>query len=194
MVQEGKVLSGNEFSFPGDLGEILYSKIGFLYRVCLKILLDRDEAEDAVSETLFRAFKKISTFKGESQLETWLYRIATNVCLDLLRRRKASVPLPEESNPLAIRDSQNAEELALSHIIEEEKKKALESLMKRLKPRFRIILTLREVEGLSYEEIASRLNCPLGTVKSMINRAKRDALKIIEEDKELRDLLVRQKG
>jgi RNA polymerase sigma-70 factor (ECF subfamily) len=187
-------LSRNEASSPGDLGEILYSKIGFLYRVCLKILLDRDEAEDAVSETLFRAFKKISTFKGESQLETWLYRIATNVCLDFLRRRKASVPLPEESNPLAIRDSQNAEELALSHILEEEKKKALESLMKRLKPRSRIILTMREVEGLSYEEIASRLNCPLGTVKSMINRAKRDALKIIEEDKELRDLLLRQKG
>lgn len=177
-----------------DLGEILYSKITFLYRVCLRILLDKDEAEEAVAETLFRAVNKFSTFKGEAQLETWLYRIATNVCFDFLRKRKGTVSLPEESNPIAFRDSQDAQELALSHLLEEEKKEAIKTLMGKLKPRSRIILIMREVEGLSYEEIATKLNCPIGTVKSMINRAKKDALKVIEEDKELKDILLRQKG
>lgn len=189
-----KVSNDKQIDSPRDLGEILYSKINFLFRVCLRILLDKDEAEEAVAETLFRAVKKISTFKGEARLETWLYRIATNVCFDFLRRRRVSVSLPEESNPLEDRDSQNAEELALSYLLQEERKKALKILMGKLKPRSRIILIMREVEGLSYEEIATKLNCPLGTVKSMINRAKKDALKIIEEDKELKEILLRQKG
>lgn len=179
---------------PGqELGDILYSRINYLYRVCYRILLNKDEAEEAVAETMYRAVSKFSTFKGESQLETWLYRIATNVCLDFLRRRRTPVPFSEESNPHAERDSQNAEEIALSNLFYEEKSKALNALLDRLKPRLRIVLIMREVEGLSYEDIALKLRCALGTVKSMINRAKKEALRIIEEDEELKAILLRQK-
>lgn len=180
-------------SFSSELGEILISKIDFLYRVCYRILLNREDAEDAVGETLYRALNKYPTFEGKSQLETWLYRIATNVCLDILRRRKTSLSLLEESNPQRDKHFRCAEESALSHLISEEENRALVSLLNKLKPRHRLVLVLREMEGLSYEEIASRLSCSLGTVKSMINRAKKEALKIMQKDEELKSVLLRQK-
>lgn len=190
-----KANSSSESGTPfAEIGKILASEIDFLYRVCYRILLNREDVEDAVAETLYRAVSKFPTFKGESQLETWLYRIATNVCLDILRRRKTSLTFWGESNPQADKDSRSAEEVALSRLIFEERNRALITLLTRLKPRYRLVLVLREMEGLSYEEIASRFSCALGTVKSMLNRAKKEALKIIQEDEELKSILMRQKG
>lgn len=176
-----------------DLGRVIYSKVDYLYRVCYRILLNRDESEEAVAETMFRAVTKFSTFKKEAQLETWLYRIATNVCFDFLRRKKSPISQAKNLDAFQEPDASNAESLALTRLLDEERSFALRALLSKMRPRSQLVLFLREVDGLSYEEIAARLKCALGTVKSMINRAKKEALKIIEQDEELRAILLRQK-
>jgi len=176
---------------PEELGNVLYSQAEFIYNIAYRILLNKDDAEEATSETIFRAYSKISSFHGASELKTWLYRITVNVCLDFLRKRKPTETW-EDAWENIVSDKQNAEDLAFGLLEREEKNEVLKIILDRLKPRSRLIFILREVEGLSYQEIAESLSCRLGTVKSMLSRAKREALLRIEESPELKSFFLRQ--
>lgn len=148
---------------------------------------DRAEVEDVTQEAFIKAFRAIKGFRGESAFYTWLYRIAINTAknyLVALGRRPPSADIEAEEAEasdagIAMRDIATPERQLLA----EEIGRTVERVMAALPEDLRTALTLREIDGLSYEEIAEIMDCPIGTVRSRIFRA-REAI-----DEALRPLL-----
>jgi len=150
---------------------------------------DRREVEDVTQEALIKAYRAIGGFRGESAFYTWLYRIAVNTAKNYLEsqgRRPPGSDVEIESAELidsgeGLRDQATPERQMLTNEIATTVHRVLELLP----PDLRTAITLREIEGMSYEEIAEVMDCPIGTVRSRIFRA-REAI-----DRELRPLLER---
>jgi len=148
---------------------------------------DRAEAEDVAQEAFLRAYRALGGFRGDSAFYTWLYRIAVNTAKNHLESQGRRLPNlnlePESAETLDgsenLREQATPERYLLSDEIAATVHRALEGLPADL----RTAITLREVEGLSYEEIAELMDCPIGTVRSRIFRA-REAI-----DRELKPLL-----
>lgn len=134
-------------------------------------------AEDAAQEAFLRAWTKLPSFRPDSSLRNWLCRIAINAALDVLRRKTEGHSSDEEMQNLIDKNSGPEEVL-----IEKEQAAFLQQAMKSLPEASRTVLVLREYGGLSYEEIASVLDIPIGTVMSRLNYARN----------RLRDMLVAQ--
>jgi RNA polymerase sigma-70 factor (ECF subfamily) len=126
-----------------------------------QILRNRTEAEDVAQEAFLQVFRSIRKFRGDASFSSWLYRIVVNLCMDRRRRRSAvaTVPLDEEQD-----ETPAAERW--------EVRLQVEALLARLSEELRITLLLREVVGLSYEEIARELRIPVGTVRSRLSAAR----------------------
>lgn len=144
--------------------------------LCAATLGDADEAEDAAQETFLKAHRALARFAGGSSIATWLHRIAVNECLDRLRAagRRRSDSLD------ALLDSDST---ALGRILIEpsaamalEDSDLVERLLSKLNPEQRMALTLREVQGFTYEEIAETMDCSLDSVKARIKRARAELL------------------
>jgi RNA polymerase sigma-70 factor (ECF subfamily) len=150
---------------------------------------DRREVEDVTQEALIKAYRAIGGFRGESAFYTWLYRIAVNTAKNYLEsqgRRPPGSDMEIEGAELiesgaGLRDQATPERQMLTNEIATTVHRVLEHLP----PDLRTAITLREIEGMSYEEIAEVMDCPIGTVRSRIFRA-REAI-----DLELRPLLER---
>lgn len=148
---------------------------------------DRAEIEDVTQEAFIKAFRAIKGFRGESAFYTWLYRIAINTAKNYLVALGRRLPIAdieseeaEGIEPAAgLRDANTPERQLLA----EEIGRTVERVMAAMPEDLRTAITLREIDGLSYEEIAEVMDCPIGTVRSRIFRA-REAI-----DKELRPLL-----
>ena len=149
-----------------------------IYNVAYRILGDASEASDAVQETFMKIFKGIKTFRGESGLKTWIYRIAISESLNRQRwwkrwRHHAPVSIddtfPNGARLVEITDSRPTPESACAQMeMEREVQRALSGLSFE----HRVAVVLRDIEGLSYEEIAETLGLSLGTVKSRLWRAR----------------------
>jgi RNA polymerase sigma-70 factor (ECF subfamily) len=144
---------------------------------CLVFLGNKEEADDAAQDVFVKAFKALSGFKGDSSFETWILRIADNHCRDLLRARKVrrteslDALLAEKGDALETlisRSTDAGEALAYSS----QDLELLGRLFSALPLEDREVLALREVEILSYEEIAQKLNCSLDAVKGRLKRAR----------------------
>ena len=152
-----------------------------VFSISFRMLSDREEAMDASQEVFIKVFKALSGFKSESKFSTWLYRITTNVCLDLLRKRKdnsaISFDAEVETEDGEMRLDPVDRTPGVEETIEREELKRLvsEAVMK-LPEIHRTMIILRDFNDLSYSEIASAIDCPEGTIKSRISRA-RKALK-----------------
>jgi RNA polymerase sigma-70 factor (ECF subfamily) len=148
---------------------------------------DPAEAEDIAQETFIKAYRALPSFRGESAFYTWLYRIAANTAKNVLvssRRRMVDYNLdlqdPDDyAAQVLLKDTDTPEGMLLT----EEIRTTVTEAMAQLPDDLREAITLRELEGLSYEEIAEVMDCPVGTVRSRIFRA-REAI-----DKKLRPLL-----
>lgn len=148
---------------------------------------DWSEAQDVAQETFIRAYRALANFRGDSQFYTWLYKIAVNTAknhLVSLGRRPPSGDIDAQDAVQfdagsRLRDTDTPEHELMRQEIERTVAKTVEALPEEL----RMAITLREVDGLSYEEIAEAMACPIGTVRSRIFRA-RDAI-----DQKLRPLL-----
>ncbi len=158
--------------------EIYQKKI---FNLAYRMIGNFDDANDLAQETFIRVFRSIASFKGQSAFSTWIYRITTNVCLDELRKRKnkkemsldAEIQLEDgEMKRQIMSDDPLPDEVAEREEIRSIVSGAIDSLPEDQ----RLVITLRDIQGLSYDEIADVLDCPSGTVKSRINRA-RQALK-----------------
>jgi RNA polymerase sigma-70 factor (ECF subfamily) len=137
---------------------------------------DPEEALDVTQESFIKAYRALANFRGESAFYTWLYRIAINTAKNHLAMR-ARRPLDDEvdleqaeqfENASRLRDVETPEGLALSNELAHVIQSALDELPEEL----RVAITLREFDGLSYEEIATAMECPVGTVRSRIFRAR----------------------
>ena len=148
---------------------------------------DQAECHDIAQDAFVKAYRAINSFRGDSQFYTWLYRITANTAKNYLASRARKTPsysvdvedAEHFEGESGLKEYDNPERLLLTEEIRETIYRAIENLPEDLKS----AITLREFDGLSYEEIAEVMDCPIGTVRSRIFRA-RDAI-----DKELRPLL-----
>jgi RNA polymerase sigma-70 factor, ECF subfamily len=147
-----------------------------IMRLLSRLVRDPSEIEDVAQEAFIRAYRALPGFRGESAFYTWLYRIAINTAKNHLiaaGRRPAVVEAdPEEAEQFdsadALRDVATPDALLLSKEVGEAVNRAID----RLPDDLRTAIVLREIEGLSYEEISAAMNCPIGTVRSRIFRAR----------------------
>ncbi len=147
-----------------------------VYFTCLRMMGNPQDAEDCAQESLLKAWRAFSGFRGDSKPSTWLYTITTRCCLDALKRRRDPVSLDalgEEGWEVA--DEGPSPYLKLE---EAERKRLLQHAIGLLGPEQRAALVLCDLQGLSYQDAADAMNCPIGTVRSRLGRA-RAALKII---------------
>jgi RNA polymerase sigma-70 factor (ECF subfamily) len=162
---------GNRRAF----GDLITRHQDRLYRTLRSVLGSAEDAQDACQETFLTAFQKLHLFGGRSAFYSWLFRIGFNAAINCRRRRRSvasldalrdqSVEVSDRAHPssppegpLEVRETQAAVRQALGELPEE----------------FRTALVLKELEGLKYEEIAELQNCPIGTVRSRIFRARED--------------------
>jgi RNA polymerase sigma-70 factor, ECF subfamily len=154
-----------------------------IYRVALKIVNDPQDAEDVLQETFIKAYRSLPAFEGRSSLSTWLYRIAVNEALMIVRKRKVdAVSLDEEKDsgeeevePVEIADWCCLPERDLLSV---ESRKFLDLAMQSLSPALRAVFVLRDIEGLSVKETADALGLSEPAVKTRLLRAR---LKLREE-------------
>ena len=140
-----------------------------VYALCRRMCRDEDDALEAAQDAFLAVWRGIGSFRADAQFSTWLYRLATNACLDLLRREKkrgGDVSLDDEEARLEARDSAPQPEEAV------ERAETVREALYALPDDYRQVLLLRETEQLSYAEIAEVTGLELGTVKSRINRAR----------------------
>ena len=177
-----KVLQGDVNAFEKLVTE--YEKA--VYAIAQRMTGNPEDAADMTQETFIKAYNSLSSFRGDSKFSVWLYRIANNVCLDFLRskNRRPTVSLSTEDDDgeetqLDIADeSQSPEMLLESSLTRDAVRRGLDSLP----PDYKQILLLREIQGLSYEEIAAALGIESGTVKSRIFRARKRLCTFLIED------------
>jgi len=141
---------------------------GRLYAMAYAVVLDRGTAQDVVQEALIKGFRSLKKFRGDSGFYTWIYRIARNLAIDAIRRRRPEVPY-EDSREVNCASAPERPDASLKR---KELQEMVREAMSQLTPQQRAVLVLREWEGLSYREMAERLNCSLGTVMSRLHYAR----------------------
>lgn len=155
-----------------------------IYFMLLKMVNNKNDAEDLTLEAFGKAFKNLHQYSPSYAFSTWLFKIATNNCIDFLRKRRG-VYVSIETNPengdndqpIRLRSNEPNPEEKLIRI---QKAILMRKIVHRLKPRYRILVELRYFREYSYEEIAKELNLPLGTVKAQLFRAREMLFKMIE--------------
>ena len=176
------VVDGNTNAFEDLVLE--YQKQ--VYHITLKMTGNEEDAFDLSQEAFLKAFRSLSTFRGEAGFGSWLYRMAANLCIDFLRKKKRqggqiiSLDAEEEDRrPTELPDLRYEPQNAL------EKKEVQEKVragLEKLPHEQKLILVLRDVEGFSYQEISDALKIELGTVKSRIYRARAHLARLLTED------------
>ncbi len=151
-----------------------------IYNLCRRMLENPHDAEDAAQDVFLKAYQALPKFKPDASLYTWLYRIAANTCIDYKRKPvwESIFGNSEEDDRLVhdrVSDSPSPEQLCQSKEID----RALQKGLGKLSPKLRAVIVLKEIEELSYEEIAETLDISMGTVKSRIARAREELQKVM---------------
>jgi RNA polymerase sigma factor (sigma-70 family) len=180
-----KARKGDQLAY----GELLGRYRDAIYFMLLKMVNSPIDAEDLTIEAFGKAFKNIDQYTPNFAFSTWLFKIATNNCIDFIRKKRAShVSLDqtvdgEESlvpSSLIQSDSMDPE----SYMINKQKIKHMRKVVERLKPRYRKLVELRYFKEYSYDEIAEELEIPIGTVKAQLFRARELLLNILNRSQE----------
>ena len=165
----------------GDLsafGELVERHADVVFRVAARVV-GPDEAQDISQDAFLRAFHRLSTFRGQAPFRAWLLQIAHNAALNALaRKRPEPVAPPHEHNSDAETAPADREPAAM--LERSERSQRLEGKLRMLRPTYRSLLVLRDLEGLSYEEIAEVLGIRIGTVRSRIARGREQLRTFLE--------------
>lgn len=143
-----------------------------VYTLCVRMCGNTEDAEEAAQDAFLALWRGIDRFRQESSLSTWIYRLAANACIDLIRRRKKSAGSISLDDEELFVDAQDPAPQPHELAEQREAQRALREGLMSLPPEYRSILILREIEGLSYSEIAAVQELELGTVKSRISRGR----------------------
>lgn len=152
-----------------------------IYALALRLLGNKEEAEDVVQETFIRAYARLNTFRSEARFATWLYRIALNACRDQVRRRQVRERTVAFSRVNQLwadeRYSVDPEQIVLAL----ENRQFIERALQQLPASYRATLLLHEVDGLTLAEVATLMDAPLPTVKSRLQRARMALVTLLDE-------------
>lgn len=149
-----------------------------LYFMMLKMTNNPEDADDLTIEAFGKAFKNLKQYTPDYAFSTWLFRIASNNCIDYIRRRRMNESISVNLHDLNENGDDLADVLPSStrnpeeDIIRNQKIQALRAVIERLKPHYKILIELRYYQELSYEEISAELDLPIGTVKAQLFRAR----------------------
>jgi RNA polymerase sigma-70 factor (ECF subfamily) len=166
-----KARSGDQKAYAELLGRYRDA----IYFMLLKMVNNPSDAEDLTIEAFGKAFKNIGQYTPNFAFSTWLFKIATNNCIDFIRKKRAATISLDQSND----DPETATVTIQSdtldpeaHMINSQKVKLLREVVNKLKPRYRTLVELRYFKEYSYEEISQELELPIGTVKAQLFRAR----------------------
>lgn len=157
---------------------LLYEKK--IFSVCLRLCRNREDAADAAQDTFLSAWRAIAKFRQDSAFSTWLHRLAVNACIDRMRKEKhhaGEASLDDETCSVTLQDTAPAPETLCE---QKELREDIAKALRTLPEEYARILLLREMQQLSYAEIAQREGMELGTVKSRLSRARRQLRTILE--------------
>ena len=178
MVQ--KALKGDEKAFA----RLLSRYKDTIYFMLLKMLNNRSDAEDLTLEAFGKAFKNLHQYSPTYAFSTWLFKIASNNCIDFLRKKKGiMISLENDNDQIESNEATRIKSKDLNpeeKLIRKQKAILLHKVVRRLKPHYQTLVELRYFNELSYEEIAKELHLPLGTVKAQLFRARQMLFKLIE--------------
>ncbi|MBW6499779.1 MAG: sigma-70 family RNA polymerase sigma factor [Bacteroidales bacterium] len=166
-----KAKNGSELAFANLMSRYRDS----IYFMLLKMVNNPSDAEDLTIEAFGKAFRNLESFTPEFAFSTWLFKIATNNCIDFIRKKQSS-PSPidqwhDDIDNLTINIQSDLPDPEES-LINDQKIAVLRGIVNQLKPRYRTLIELRYYKEYSYEEISSELKLPIGTVKAQLYRAK----------------------
>jgi RNA polymerase sigma-70 factor (ECF subfamily) len=165
--------------------EILYREFAPKIGSIAKSFLNTDDVDDVVQDVFLRIFKGIKKFRGDSKLSTWIYRIAVNVCKDYLQKYKKRneflTDFQEKDNEEEIYIQPEAKEDVFDEVLRSITAERVQKALEKLSPEDRLLIKLRDIDGLSYEEIASVLQKPVGTVKSRLHYARKRLGSLLKE-------------
>jgi RNA polymerase sigma-70 factor (ECF subfamily) len=177
MILVERALEGDLAAFEQLVTRYQNKLVGYAARM----LGDHDEAEDVAQEAFVKAYRALDSFRGQAQFSTWLYRIATNLCIDRARAKKRR---PQQAysldEPLDKDDDKGGRELPDStfepsqSVEREELRQTVRATMAEMPEKMRQVLVMCDMQGMPYEQIAQILNCPIGTVKSRLFHARAD--------------------
>ena len=175
----------------GAFSELMEAYQKQVYLLALRTVGDPEDAADMTQEAFLRAWRSVGSFRGDSKFSVWLYRLTTNVCIDFLRSRgrKPTVSLTvenedEETQELDVADERFDPEAQFERA---ELRRSVQRGLESLPEDYRMILILRELNGLSYAEIGETLQLEEGTVKSRLFRARKKLCDFLREDGNLPD-------
>jgi RNA polymerase sigma-70 factor (ECF subfamily) len=182
---------------PESFNELVTLYRKKVYNLALRMSGSPDDAVEISQEVFLKIYRSIRNFREEASLSTWVYRITSNVCIDEIRKQK-------NRKLLYVDDSIKSEDGELKRELEDhnlqpseiaeknELKKAVTDGIQSLSEEYRTVIVLRDIHGLSYDEISRITGCPEGTVKSRISRARSALAGILKKNKELLDGYLRQ--
>jgi len=175
-----KALQGDEKAFA----RLLSRYKDTIYFMLLKMLNNRSDAEDLTLEAFGKAFKNLHQYSPTYAFSTWLFKIASNNCIDLQKKKKGVlISIENDNEQLEFSETAKLKSKDLNpeeRLIRKQKAILLHKVVRRLKPHYQTLVELRYFNELSYEEIAKELHLPLGTVKAQLFRARQMLFKLIE--------------
>ncbi len=180
-----EALKGNQSAYA----ELMQRYNRSLYHTILKMVRNVDDAEDLTMEAFAKAFKNLKKFKKDYTFSTWLFRIATNNCIDFIRKKKLQTYsldsfYTDESGEDISLDVQDYQLNPQEEAIKAQKAELMKEFVAKLPPKYRKLVTMRYFEELAYQEIADELDLPLGTVKAQLHRARELLYDFVKDKKD----------
>ncbi len=163
-----------------------------IYYMLLKMVNNRDDADDLTIEAFGKAFKNIRQYTPDYAFSTWLFKIATNNCIDFIRKKRKMLmafdnTMVNEEGEIITLDVKSDGIGPEDVLIKKQKKGDMRDIIEKLKPRYRTLIEMRYYQELSYEEIALEMNLPLGTVKAQLYRAREFLYQIMKNTEYISD-------
>ncbi|NLJ41957.1 MAG: sigma-70 family RNA polymerase sigma factor [Clostridiales bacterium] len=143
-----------------------------IYNYCYRMTNNPDDAEDLAQEVFIKVYRNLKSFRRDSKFSTWIYRIAHNICIDNHRKKRFRLLSINREDDQQELEMPSTDPLPEDQIISSEGYDMVLECIAALKPEYKSVIILRDIQNYSYEEIADILNKPMGTVKSNISRAR----------------------
>ena len=167
-----RVLDGDHNAFEA----LVLDNQDNVYNLALKMTYSEEDALDISQEAFLRAYRQLAGFRGESRFSVWLYRLTYNLCIDFLRKRKltaaVSITYGDDADDNCDIEIPDLRELPEDSVLRKEMKESIAESINELSPQHREIIVLREINGMSYTDLARTLDVSEGTVKSRLARAR----------------------